>query len=507
MKKLFYLFLTLFALVGCDNKYEFDQIVSDSLEVSELPETLYATILNEEDAQDTPQSRAYLNNNKKVVWHAGDEISFFFQKTHGRYVSTGENGAEHVSFEPVSENTVSVANPPMYSLAVYPYDETITCEREGDQDKLHVTYPATQTYAANTFAKGTNLMVSAGKYPGRVDINLCFRNACGYLVLKLYGEKTKVRTITLSSRTGNEKIAGAATIVAKHDAAPVTTMAANASSTVTLNCGDEGVEIGADVANATEFWFMLPPVTFQDGIKVEVTDTDGITFTKETTKPVTVARNSIKPMAALQVVGNKLYYTTNSGNHLSFTNAFYPAIKEHKYDSAKGKFVISFNGKLTTIKKDAFKEKDITTIEIPNTVTTIEEAAFFEAEHLTALTIPGSVNFIGYDAFYGCTAVTNLTLEPSPTNTTLGMVRQWQTAFYEQRYSQTTLDRGPDFKLLAEAYGIKGYNVHSQEAFMLAFEEALKEHKPAVLNCFIDMDEKVLPMVAPGAAIDDLILE
>ena len=92
-------------------------------------------------------------------------------------------------------------------------------------------------------------------------------------------------------------------------------------------------------------------------------------------------------------------------------------------------------------------------------------------------------------------------------NTTLGMVRQWQTAFYEQRYSQTTLDRGPDFKLLAEAYGIKGYNVHSQEAFMLAFEEALKEHKPAVLNCFIDMDEKVLPMVAPGAAIDDLILE
>lgn len=92
-------------------------------------------------------------------------------------------------------------------------------------------------------------------------------------------------------------------------------------------------------------------------------------------------------------------------------------------------------------------------------------------------------------------------------NTTLGMVRQWQTAFYEKRYSQTTLDRGPDFKLLAEAYGIKGYDVHSQEDFDKALKEALSRHKPAVLNCFIGMDERVLPMVAPGAAINNMILE
>ena len=83
MKKLFYLFLTLFALVSCDNKDEFDQMVSNNPEASELPQTLYATILNEEDAQDTLQSRTYLNSNRKVVWHAGDEISFFSKKTNG----------------------------------------------------------------------------------------------------------------------------------------------------------------------------------------------------------------------------------------------------------------------------------------------------------------------------------------------------------------------------------------------------------------------------------------
>lgn len=92
-------------------------------------------------------------------------------------------------------------------------------------------------------------------------------------------------------------------------------------------------------------------------------------------------------------------------------------------------------------------------------------------------------------------------------NTTLGMVRQWQTAFYDKRYSQTTLDRGPDFKKLAEAYGVKGYTIQTQEEFDKALTEALASHKPAVLDCFIDKDERVLPMVAPGAAINNIITD
>lgn len=92
-------------------------------------------------------------------------------------------------------------------------------------------------------------------------------------------------------------------------------------------------------------------------------------------------------------------------------------------------------------------------------------------------------------------------------NTTLGMVRQWQTAFYDKRYSQTTLDRGPDFKKLAEAYGVRGYTIQTQEEFDKALTEALASHKPAVLDCFIDKDERVLPMVAPGAAINNIITD
>lgn len=92
-------------------------------------------------------------------------------------------------------------------------------------------------------------------------------------------------------------------------------------------------------------------------------------------------------------------------------------------------------------------------------------------------------------------------------NAVLGMVRQWQTTFYESRYSQTTLDRGPDFTLLAKAYGVAGCDIYTQEEFSVAFKRALDSKKPAVLNCHIDRDEKVLPMVPPGKAINDLILE
>lgn len=91
-------------------------------------------------------------------------------------------------------------------------------------------------------------------------------------------------------------------------------------------------------------------------------------------------------------------------------------------------------------------------------------------------------------------------------NGVLGMVRQWQTVFYQKRYSQTSLDRGPDFAKLAEAYGISGYTVCSLEQFEKAFTEALASGKPAVLDCRIGCDETVTPMVAPGKPITEFIL-
>ena len=92
-------------------------------------------------------------------------------------------------------------------------------------------------------------------------------------------------------------------------------------------------------------------------------------------------------------------------------------------------------------------------------------------------------------------------------NGTLGMVRQWQTLFYGGRYSETTLDRGPDFKKLAEAYFIDGYTVRTKQEFDEAIASALSKNSPAVIDAHIDTDEFVLPMVGPGKPINELIVE
>ncbi len=92
-------------------------------------------------------------------------------------------------------------------------------------------------------------------------------------------------------------------------------------------------------------------------------------------------------------------------------------------------------------------------------------------------------------------------------NGTLGMVRQWQRLFYEERFSETTLDRGPDFVKLAEAYGATGYRVIEKSDVDEVLKKALAAKGPVVIDFILDIDEKVLPMVPPGDALDKLITE
>ena len=92
-------------------------------------------------------------------------------------------------------------------------------------------------------------------------------------------------------------------------------------------------------------------------------------------------------------------------------------------------------------------------------------------------------------------------------NGTLGMVRQWQHLFYDKRYSETTLDFGPDFVKLAEAYGIAGSRATNEEEFMAAFDRAAESGKAALIDCSMSIDEMVLPMVPAGKPIDELLLD
>lgn len=92
-------------------------------------------------------------------------------------------------------------------------------------------------------------------------------------------------------------------------------------------------------------------------------------------------------------------------------------------------------------------------------------------------------------------------------NHVLGMVRQWQNLFYGQRYSATVLNDAVDFVKLADAMGAKGIRVTTREEFDAAFEKALHADGPVLLDCIIDSDDKVWPMVAPGAPISEAFSE
>ena len=92
-------------------------------------------------------------------------------------------------------------------------------------------------------------------------------------------------------------------------------------------------------------------------------------------------------------------------------------------------------------------------------------------------------------------------------NSVLGMVRQWQTAFYEKRYSHTDPERKTDFVKLGEAFGLTAYRATNPAEFKEALKKALNAKGPVWIECIIEKDEKVLPMIPAGGTIEDIIMD
>lgn len=111
-------------------------------------------------------------------------------------------------------------------------------------------------------------------------------------------------------------------------------------------------------------------------------------------------------------------------------------------------------------------------------------------------------NELGTEEYYKLPIITVLF-----NNGTLGMVRQWQTLIYKCHYSQTTLDRGPDFVKLAQAYNLNGWRVSCVEDLEKALHAALESDRGSVIDCAIWMDEMVRPMVGGGDHITQFMID
>ena len=90
-------------------------------------------------------------------------------------------------------------------------------------------------------------------------------------------------------------------------------------------------------------------------------------------------------------------------------------------------------------------------------------------------------------------------------NSCLGMVRQWQETFYEERYSSSLMPVQPDFVKLAEAYGLKGYRIETLDEAEKIFTEAILSDEPVVIDCRVKQNELVTPMVAPGTGLHEMV--
>ena len=90
-------------------------------------------------------------------------------------------------------------------------------------------------------------------------------------------------------------------------------------------------------------------------------------------------------------------------------------------------------------------------------------------------------------------------------NGVLGMVRQWQTLFFDKRYSNTVLNRSTDFVALAKAFGAAGETADTLEELNAALDRAFASDGPYLIDCAIEKDEFVLPMLPPGGSVEEII--
>jgi hypothetical protein len=246
------------------------------------------------ESSDGPSTRTYADPMHRIRWNKGDRVSIFNGNTTNlEYMFEGETGDSTGTFRFVDGGNKSAVQTRSvsYKYAVYPYDEN--CELSGDET-LTVMFPAEQSYVDNSFGPKDNTMISISE-----DDTLFFRNAGGYLILKLYGDTTQVTSITLKGNK-NEPICGKGYVTVSSDGIPSTRMSEEAGSTLTLKCEDP-IPLDASSNKYKEFWFVVPPVTFTDGFTIVIEDSEGRRMTKSTAREVTVTRNERFRMTPLNV--------------------------------------------------------------------------------------------------------------------------------------------------------------------------------------------------------------
>lgn len=244
---------------------------------------IYATI-------ESSETKVELNSQLQTVWTKNDVIVVNGPDSYAAWKFDGETGDRSGSFTKDSED---LEYPHEYCFdkyyAVYSNDGFHGWSRGGNNMYLYIETPNTQSYKSNSYGLGANFMLGVSDDA----VNYTFKNLMGYLRLSITGDKV-VESIDLIGND-NETLSGTYYFNAK-DVNNLYLYSA-ASTTLTLECG-EGVPLTDE---PVDFYFVLPPTTFNKGITINVKFTDGTMFPQSTSKEIDVLRNTIQPMGDFSV--------------------------------------------------------------------------------------------------------------------------------------------------------------------------------------------------------------
>ena len=271
------------ALLGCQ-KNEISETRPSGVE-------LHATI------EDDASTKTVMDENNNIRWSEGDQIIAFMKSSYGHkyQVKSSFIGETYADFSKVSSSNGDDLSAGMdwdHIVAYYPYAESIKCAKSGNNYALNVILPSEQTYAAESFGNGFFPMVAVSE-----NNNITFKNVCGGLKLQLKGTAA-VKTIELKGNAG-ELLSGKASVTVYPDGTvPSIVMSSDASKSVILDCG-AGVQLNEDTA--TEFILTVPPVAFDSGFTVTITDTQNGMAVLSTDKANPIKRSAILSMPVMEI--------------------------------------------------------------------------------------------------------------------------------------------------------------------------------------------------------------